>query len=145
MPKAIRYKHNGQYLQNTLFWTSNSVFIGAHHGVETDAIFDAEIAAIEEAETIASHKRDFAIAFGVPADEIECEVLPWDGREETLPYHADTAATVKRVPEEERDGYVAPEPQPPTLEEQVADLNAKLAAVSAYAGVPKEVIDGAKG
>ena len=117
MPKAYRYKSNGKYLKNTLFSTTNSDFLGAHHGVEADAIFDPVLAAIEEAEQQESHKQDFAVAFGIPADQIECEVIAgWDGDPATLPKEDEPDALV-RLP-------VAPEPPPPpTFEELVAQAS----------------------
>jgi hypothetical protein len=120
MAKAIRYKHNGQYLQNTLFW-SQAAYVGTYHGGVED--FDPKLAAIEEAQAIESHKQDFAIAFGVPADEIECEVVPWDGRDETLPFTSDNSAPIRRIPENQREGYVKPEPHAPTLDDIMAVLS----------------------
>ena len=109
MPKAIRYKHNGQYLQNTLFWTAYD-YVGAYHA--QPGVFDAVLAAEEEATIIASHKQDFAVVFGIPADEIECEAVAWDGRDETLPFASDNSAPVQRISDEQREGYVAPEKAP---------------------------------
>lgn len=127
MPKAIRYKQNGQYLQNTLFWTAYD-YISAYHG--QPEVFDAELAAEEEALSIESHKQDFAVAFGIPAEEIECEVIAWDGRDETLPFASDNSAPVQRIPEEQREGYVKPEPQPPTADEKFDALKAIVAKLA---------------
>jgi hypothetical protein len=121
MPKAIRYQHNGQYLRNTMFWTQGE-FIGAFHA-------DPVLAAEEEALTIASHAHDFAVAFGIPADEITHEVVAWDGRDETLPFASDNSAPVVRLP-------VAPEePAPPTLEEKVDALLAASPAIAQALGI----------
>lgn len=114
MPKAIRYRANGQFLQHTLFWTPGD-FIGA-------GSLDPELAALEEAQTLESHKQDFAIAFGIPAESIEVVAVPYDGNPDTLPYAEDGKGGVVRIPEEHRAGYVVPVRQPPTLEEKVAAL-----------------------
>ena len=112
MHKAYRYKANGKYLKNTMFSSTNSEFVGAHHGVETDDIYDPVLAAIEEAEQIESHKQDFAVAFGIPADQIECEVVAgWDGDPDTLPKEDEPDALVRLL--------VAPEPPPPPTFEQL--------------------------
>lgn len=113
MPKAIRYLHNGLPLQNTLFYTDGD-YIGAYHD-------DPAIAAQEEALTMASHQQDFAIAFGIPANEIDCEVLAWDGDIATLPFDEDSAATVQRLPVEQREGYVPPPPESQTPLEIIAN------------------------
>lgn len=127
MAKAMRYRANGKYLRNTLFATTNGDFIGAYHGVPTDAIYDPTLAAEEEALTIESHKRDFSAAFGIPADQIEAVVIPWDG---VAPLPAeDEVGAHERLP-------IAPaEPQAPTLEQKVAALIAaqSVDAQTAYA------------
>lgn len=140
MPKAVRYKANGKYLKNTMFSTVNSDFIGAYHGVPTDDIYDPELAAGEEARIIESHKQDFAIAFGIPAEEIECEVIAWDGKPESLPKE-DEPDALERIPEEKREGYIVPVAILPTREERIAsalqaaplptDIKAALAGVIA--------------
>jgi hypothetical protein len=113
MPKAIRYRSGGKFLENTLFSTVNSDFLGAYHGVPTDAIFDAVLAAEEEALTIASHKVDLGAAFGIDPSLIECVVVPWNGDPATLPKEDEANARV-RLP-------VAPPPPPePTFEQLVA-------------------------
>ena len=75
------------------------------------------LAAIEEAEQNESHKQDFAVAFGIPAAQIECEVIAgWDGDPATLP-KADEPDALVRLP-------VAPAPPPPpTFEELVAQAS----------------------
>jgi len=116
--KAIRYASGGKYLANTLFWTTNSDFLGAHHGVETDAIFDPVLAAEEEALTIASHKVDFGAAFGIDPALIEAVFVPWNGDPEMLPKEDESDALV-RLP------VPTPEPEPvvPTFEELVAQAS----------------------
>ena len=118
MSKAIRYRSGGKFLKNTLFSTTNSDFIGAHHGVETDAIFDAVLAAEEEAMTIASHKVAFGAAFGIDPALIEEVVVPWNGDPETLPKEDEPDALVQLpAPTPE------PEPAVPTFEELVAQAS----------------------
>lgn len=104
MPKAIRYKRNGRYLRNTLFWTQAD-YIGAYHAAPEH--YDAALAAEEEAATLASHRRDFADAFGVPVNEIECEVIAWDGDPENLPAE-DEQDAIERIPAP--PSPVAPDP-----------------------------------
>ena len=128
--KAIRYRANGKYLKNTLFSTLNSDFIGAYHGVETDAIFNADLAAAEEAMTIASHKQDFAVAFGIPADEIECEVIAWDGDPASLPKEDEPDAHV-RLPEP---------PEPPKERTQIERVLAALGKDAALSAATKTAI-----
>ena len=115
MPKASRYRSGGKFLKGTLFSTSNSDFIGAFHGVPTDAIFNPVIAAEEETLTIASHKQDFGAAFGIDPALIEAVVVLWDGDPETLPKEDEPDALV-RLP-------VAPVPVAPTFEELVAQAS----------------------
>ena len=126
MPKAIRYKHNGQYLQNTLFWTQFD-YIAAFHA--QPGVFNATLAAEEEAMSIESHKQDFAVAFGIPADEIECEVVSWDGDESALPFASDASAPLTRLPQP------APPPPEPTPEERIQQLEAKVSALSAKVAI----------
>ena len=134
MPKAIRYRDNGTFLQNSMFWTPGD-FIGA-------ASEDPERAAIEEAITLASHKQDFATAFGIPADEIECVEIPYNGDPKTLPYDDDAHPDKNhvRIPEEQRDGYVEPAPAPPTLEEKVNALLAVNPQAMSALGITAEKI-----
>lgn len=128
MHKAYRYKANGKYLKNTLFSTTNSDFLGAYHGVPTDDVYDPVLAAIEEAEQNESHKQDFSVAFGIPADQIECEVIAdWDGDPDTLPKEDEPDAIV-RLP-------VAPAP-PVTL--TFEDL---VAQASTFAELKRLVAD----
>lgn len=95
MPKAIRYrKVGGPFLQHTLFWT-NADYIGAYHA--QPEVFNADLAAEEEALTIASHKEDFAVAFGVNAADIEAVIVEWDGDEAGLPKAADASAPIQRL------------------------------------------------
>ena len=118
MSKAIRYRSGGKFLKNTLFSTTNSDFIGAHHGVETDAIFDPVLAAEEEAMTIASHKVAFGAAFGIDPALIEEVVVAWNGDPETLPKEDEPDALVQLpVPTPE------PEPAVRTFEELVAQAS----------------------
>lgn len=166
MPFYKRYRHNGQYLQNTITTWPNQ-YIGSGHSlgifgapetaqhysnlcVEFPDQFDPKVTdASEQLRLIcehetrqndASHKQDFAVAFGIPAEEITVEYSEWDGRDGTLPFASDNSAPVQRIPEERREGYVKPEPQPPTADEKIAALETRLDAVAAYAGVPVEVI-----
>lgn len=115
MPTYARYKANGEYLRGTL-WTCSE----------------------DNATPPETHAEDFAIAFGIPAEEIECEVIAWDGRDETLPFADDNSAPVERIPEEQREGYVKPEPQPPTPLEIVAN------AILADAGTSSALKDAAR-
>lgn len=127
MPKAIRYRANGKPLRNSLFRT-NADFIGAYHGVSTDAIYDPILAAEEEALTFESHKHDLAVAFGIPVEEIEVEVLPFRALDD-----AGMPALVDMPDEATEDSYdllpVEPAPPaPPTLEQKVDALIAALPA-----------------
>ena len=90
--KAIRYKANGKYLQNSMFWTALD-YVCAYHA-SPDA-FDAALAAEEEAKSIASHKQDFALAFGIPADQIEVEFITWNGDPSTLPKEDESDVLVR--------------------------------------------------
>ena len=122
--KAVRFKSGGKYLKNTLFSTSNSDYVGAWHGVPTDAIFDAELAAEEEAMSIASWTADFAIAFGIPAEEIECEVIAWDGNPDSLPKEDEPNAR-ERLP-------VKADPTPVPVKPTLTDAEIlKLKAIAA--------------
>ena len=97
MPTYARYKHNGQYLRGTL-WTCSA-----------DEVAPPETQA-----------DDYALGFGIPAAQIVCEVIVgWNGDPATLPKE-DEADAREPLPEEQRPGYIAPEPVPPTPLEIIA-------------------------
>ena len=128
MPKAVRFKSNGKYLRNTLFSCPGLDYVGSGTAMRPD--FDPsdgkmrDAVALEEDLSIASWTQDFAIAFGIPADEIECEVIPWDGDPASLPKEDEPDAHV-RLPEPPEP----PKEQPP-IERVLAALG-KDAALSA--------------
>jgi hypothetical protein len=93
MPRAIRYKAQGEYLRGTLFWTQGD-FIGAN---------DAD----GEAQIVTSHKEDLAPAFGLQAADLSVYVVAWDGDPATLPQE-DEPTALERLP-------VAPPPVLPNV------------------------------
>lgn len=134
MPKAIRYRSGGKFLKNTLFSTTNSDFLGAHHGVPTDSIYDPALAAEEEALTIASHKVDLGKAFGIDSALIEAVEVPWDGNPSSLPKEDEPDALV-RLP------VPAPPPPPPTLAEILAAELPKVRADPSLNVASKAALD----
>jgi len=146
MPAIRRFKHNGQYMQNTMTTWPNQ-YVGSGHATgmfdaaanaqhyvnlcnEFPDQFDNSITdADEQLRLICEHesrlneqsyREAYAEAFGIPAGEIIAEIVPWDGRNESLPFASDNSAPVQPLPEEQRPGYIAPEPVPPTPLEIIA-------------------------
>lgn len=117
MPKAIRYASGGKFLDNSLFWTAGD-FIGGSSP-------DPNIAALEEQMTIESHKQDFAIAFGIPAESITVVDVPYFGDPADLPTEGESDHLM-RLPVD------PPPPEAPTLLDiLLADVNLSPATKAA--------------